>query len=369
LNSPSGLLRTCFYDFHVSRGAKMVDFAGWEMPLQYRGIIAEHQHTRTAASIFDVSHMGRLNFSGPDGLNFLQHVLTRNLARTDVGQSHYSLICNDTGGILDDVIVSRMEKHFLVVCNASNREKLLKWFNARKGNFNFTLKDETLQTAMIAVQGPKAIRLLDELLPEPASEIKRYHFATQNYLIVQFSVFRSGYTGEDGAEIICGTTAAKMGLNFLFKKGADPASELLQPAGLGARDTLRLEAGMPLYGNELDEQTDPISAGLGWAVAKDKDFIGSAALKKIREEGPVRCLVGLFVDGPRTARHGMNVMHEGKVVGRVTSGAASPALGRQIAMAYVDAAYAKTQTPLGVDIRGNVIGAVVTDLPFYRRPQ
>ncbi|HTV49455.1 MAG TPA: glycine cleavage system aminomethyltransferase GcvT [Phycisphaerae bacterium] len=369
MSQSTGLLRTCFYDFHVSRGAKMVDFAGWQMPLQYRGIIPEHQHTRTGASIFDVSHMGRLIFSGPDALNFLQHVLTRNLAGTAVGQSHYSLVCNENGGILDDVIVSRYERHFLVVCNASNREKLLAWFAAHKGNYNFTLKDETLQTAMITVQGPKAIRLLDELLPEPASDIKHYHFAAQHYLIAQFSVFRSGYTGEDGVEIICGITAAKLGLNFLFKKGADSSSELLQPAGLGARDTLRLEAGMPLYGNELDEQTDPISAGLGWAVAKDKEFIGSSALSKIREEGPRRRLVGLFVEGPRTARHGTNVTLNGKIVGQVTSGVASPTLGRQIAMAYVDAAHAAAKTPLNVDIRGNSAAAVVTDLPFYRRPQ
>jgi aminomethyltransferase len=395
LTQSPALLHTCFHDFHVSRGAKMVDFAGWEMPLQYRGIIPEHRHTRTNASIFDVSHMGRLTFSGPDALNFLQHVLTRNIANADVGQSLYSLVCNQNGGILDDVIVSRYEKHWLMVCNASNRIRLLEWFANHKDKFKFTLKDETLNTAMIAVQGPKALQVLDELLPSPASDIKNYHFDIQHYLIAQFSVFRSGYTGEDGVEIICGTTAAKMGLNFLFKKGPADSSDILQPAGLGARDTLRLEAGMPLYGHELDEMTDPISAGLHWAVATDKEFIGSDTIDKIRHDGPPRRLVGLLIDGQRTARQGMDVISGGAIVGHITSGGASPTLGRQIAMAYVDSTMSSPNTPLNVagiqqftyvptnptsgitppkiplnvDIRGTPASAVVTDLPFYRRPK
>src|SRR4051794_679030 len=210
----AALLRTPFYDFHVKAGAKMVEYAGWEMPLLYTGIIPEHEHTRTSASIFDVSHMGRLKFSGRGAEAFLQRVCTRNLAKAVVGQSMYSLVCNPTGGMLDDVIVSRFDKHWMMVCNAANRQKLLAWFNtqlAAMPGANTTIDDETTTTAMVAVQGPKAVGLLDPVLPEPLSEIKRYHFEQMRLmLVVQFTVFRSGYTGEDGAELICGLSAAGM---------------------------------------------------------------------------------------------------------------------------------------------------------------
>ncbi len=360
-------LRTPFYDLHIQTGAKMVDFAGWEMPLLYRGIIPEHQQTRSAASVFDVSHMGRLEFRGDGAVDFLEHVLTRKVRNAAVGQSLYSLVCHDRGGILDDVIVSRYEKHWLMVCNASNREKLLAWFSRHTAGYAVTIKDETMNTAMVAVQGPKVIGLLDELLPEPVSDLKRYHFKVQRYLFFSFTVFRSGYTGEDGVEIICGTKAAQMGMGFLFKQGKIPAEVPMQPAGLGCRDTLRLEAGMPLYGHELDESRDPISAGLSWAVAADKVFVGSDAIARIRAEGPSQKLVGLLVDGPRTPRQGMAVLSGGKPAGVVTSGTAGPTLGRTIAMAYVDAPQAAAGTELAVDLRGAATRAVVSPLPFYRR--
>ncbi len=362
------LLRTPFYDLHQRAGAKMVDFAGWEMPLLYKGIIPEHIQTRSGASIFDVSHMGRVEFRGTGATDFLEYMLTRKISDAVVGQSRYCLVCNQQGGILDDVIVSRFEKHWLMVCNASNREKLLAWFARHAGGFAVTIKDETMQTAMVAVQGPKVIALLDDLLPEPVSSLKRYHCMVQRYLFFTFTVFRSGYTGEDGVEIICGNTAAQMAMGFLFKQGKDPADAPFQPAGLGCRDTLRLEAGMPLYGHELDENTDPVSAGLGWAVAQDKTFIGSDVLAKIRQTGPVRQLVGLAVDGPRTPRQGMTVLAGGKAVGVVTSGTSSPTLGRTIAMAYVAKECAGMGTALTVDLRGTPVGATVTALPFYQRP-
>jgi aminomethyltransferase len=362
----TALLKTCFYDFHVRQGARMVDFGGWAMPLSYRGIIAEHEQTRKAASVFDVSHMGRLQFSGPDALRFLQHVCTRDLSRATVGQSLYSLICNPQGGVLDDVIVSRFDKHWLMVCNASNRLKLLDWFKTNSTEFNFQLKDQTQETAMIAIQGPKVIALLDDLLPEPVSSLKRYHCMTQSYLIAKFTVFRSGYTGEDGVEIICGSTIAQMALNMLFKQGRDVREAPLQPAGLGARDTLRMEAGMPLYGHELSETIDPISAGLQWAVAGEKPFIGSSSLAEIRRNGPARKLVGLALEGPRIARQGMTVWGGEKEVGVVTSGASSPTLGRVIAMAYVNADVAAEGTALEVDVRGTRTPAAVVKLPFYK---
>jgi aminomethyltransferase len=364
--TPTTLLKTCFYDFHLRQGAKMVDFGGWAMPLSYRGIIAEHEQTRKSASVFDVSHMGRLHFTGPDALRFLQHICTRDLSKAVVGQSLYSLICKPDGGVLDDVIVSRFDKYWLMVCNASNRLKLLDWFKSNSTGFDYQIKDETMQTAMIAIQGPKVVALLDDLLPEPVASLKRYHFMTQSYLIARFTVFRSGYTGEDGVEIICGSTLAQMALNMLFKQGREVSEAPLQPAGLGARDTLRMEAGMPLYGHELHEHIDPISAGLQWAVSADKPFIGSTALTQIKRDGPVSRLVGLAVNGPRIARQGMTVWAGGQEVGAVTSGASSPTLGRVIAMAYVQSQYATEGTALEIDIRGTRTAATVVKLPFYK---
>jgi aminomethyltransferase len=373
------LKRTPFYDFHLKAGAKMVEYAGWEMPLLYNppgsppgtgGIVAEHEHTRTKASIFDVSHMGRLKFTGKNAEAFLQKICTRNVGKGAPGQSMYSLVCNPAGGILDDVIVSRYEKHWFMVCNAANREKLLAWFASQVPivGGNVDIEDETLSSAMVAVQGPKAVGLLDELLPDPVSALKRYHFETMRYMmVVQFSVFRSGYTGEDGAEIICGLNAAHMAANFLLKGSKD--HDLLKPAGLGARDTLRLEAGMPLYGHELTEDIDPLSAGLAWAVDINKDFIGSDHVRKVHTEGPKQKITGLFIEGPRAARQGMPVLHNGEQVGTVTSGAMSPTLKRCIAMALVRADLAAPNTPLSIDCRGSTLSATTTPLPFYKRPK
>jgi aminomethyltransferase len=358
----------------------MVEYAGWEMPLLYNppgaapgtgGIVPEHEHTRTSASLFDVSHMGRLKFTGKGAEGFLQRICTRNVGKGIVGQSMYSLVCNEAGGILDDVIVSRFDGHWFMVCNAANREKLLGWFNGQiaNGDDAVEIEDETLNSAMVAIQGPKAVGLLDELLPDPVSGIKRYHFEQMRYMmVINFSVFRSGYTGEDGAEIICGLNAASMAANYLFKSGKSD-HEILKPAGLGARDTLRMEAGMPLYGHELSETTDPLSAGLGWAVDLNKEFIGVEALRKVQAEGSKQKLVGLFIDNPRSARQGMNVLQDGKIVGTVTSGTVSPTLKRCIAMAYVDAPLTAVGTNLCVDCRGTPLNATVTPLPFYKKPK
>ena len=345
----------------------MVDFAGWEMPLLYRGIIAEHQHTRQSASVFDVSHMGRVKFSGPDAVRFLNHLLTRNIANASVGQSLYSLVCNESGGVLDDVIVTRLEKYHLMVCNASNRMKLLAWFDLHRPGFDVEISDETMQTAMVALQGPQVIGLLDAVLPEPIADLKRYHCTVQRYMFVPFTVFRSGYTGEDGVEVICGNAAALMAIKLLLKSDHQGAPSVVQPAGLGARDTLRLEAGMPLYGHELSETLDPISAGLGWAVARDKDFVGSKVLAALAEHGTPQKLVGLRIESPRTPRQDMAVFAGAKPIGRITSSTASPTLGRTIAMAYVQSEFAQPGTSLEVELRGTHLPATVTTLPFYKR--
>jgi aminomethyltransferase len=364
------LKRTPVYDFHVSHGAKMVDFAGWEMPIMYRGIIAEHEQTRKSGSIFDVSHMGRIHFKGPDAQKFLNKVVTRKLDDMKVGVSRYSLVCNAAGGVMDDIIVSRDQKHWLVVCNASNRDKLVKHFHQvrHETQMDFDIADQTEGSVMVAIQGPKVIERMAGLLPEEINlkEMKRYHFVSDSFMLIKFTVFRSGYTGEDGVEMILPAKAASMALKMLGGK-FEKEGATIQPAGLGARDTLRLEAGMPLYGHELTESIDPISAGLGWAVELTKDFIGVEALRVIAERGPARKLVGLELGGKRIARQGMPVRNGERVVGEVTSGTFGPTVQKSIAMAYVDASLAAAGTKLAVDLKGTLNPATVVKLPFYKR--
>jgi aminomethyltransferase len=362
------LKHTPFHDFHVKAGGKMVDFAGWEMPILYKSIVDEHHHTRTSGSIFDVSHMGRVRFTGPDAEKFLDKLLTRRIVDQKVGQSRYSLVCNERGGVMDDVIVSRDQKDWLLVCNASNREKLLKYFREVRTQFgfDFDFNDQTESTAMVAIQGPKVIDRLAEVLGEELKEIKRYHFINGSYLLVKYSAFRSGYTGEDGIELIIGAKMGAMAMKLLAG-GLEKENATIRPAGLGARDTLRLEAGMPLYGHELSEDIDALSTGLNFAIDLSKDFIGAAALRDIAAKGPSRKLVGLELEGKRIARQGSTVVHDGKTIGEVTSGTLSPTLGKSIAMAYVDANHAAEGASLGADLKGTINPAKVVRLPFYKR--
>ncbi len=362
------LKRTPFYDFHVSMGGKLVDFAGWEMPIVYRGIIDEHEQTRTSGSIFDVSHMGRLQFSGKDATAFLNHVVTRNVAEQKVGQSRYSLVCNEAGGVMDDIIVSRDLKHWMMVCNASNRDKLVKYFHdVRRGNgMDLDIADQTESTAMVALQGPKIIDKIADVLPVDVRALKRYQFEAGSLMLTKFTVFRSGYTGEDGVEVVIPAKVAGMAMKMLAG-GMSKPDATIKPAGLGARDTLRLEAAMPLYGHELNEDIDPLSAGLGWAVDLKKDFVGAAPLRKIAETGPKRKLVGLELEGRRIARQGTPVMKDGQAIGEVTSGTFGPTLQKSIAMAFVDAAHATEGAQLSVDLKGTPNPAKIVKLPFYKR--
>ncbi len=366
-----GLKHTPFHDFHLNAGAKLVDFAGWEMPILYRGIVDEHVQTRTSGSMFDVSHMGRLHLKGPDAERFLNHVATRNVAQQTVGQSRYSLVCNAAGGVLDDVIISRDAKHWLVVCNASNRDKIVAHFTAvrRATGMDFDLADQTEATAMLALQGPKVIDKLAGRLPGvDVKAIRRYHFETVNLLMVKIGVFRSGYTGEDGVELILPARMAPMAMKMLGDR-MDRPEATIRPAGLGARDTLRLEASMPLYGHELTESLDPISAGLQWAVDLKKDFIGAAALRAIAESGQAKKLVGLQLATRRIARQGSPIEHNGQPIGEVTSGTFSPTLQKSIAMGYVSAAESAVGTELSVDLKGAKEPARIVAMPFYKRPQ
>ena len=356
-------LRTVLYDWHVAHGARMVDFAGWDMPVQYTTISDEHATVRSAAGLFDISHMGRLSFGGPDALALIQKIYTNNAATMKDGQVRYGLVCNDQGGIRDDVLVYRWSYGYAMVVNASNRTKIVDWIGASRGALNLQMEDDTLSTGMIAIQGPKAIDLCKGLTEADPSRLAYYYATPSRYQGQTCVVSRTGYTGEDGVEIIIDNSQCVHLWEELVKRGA-------KPCGLGARDTLRLEAAMPLYGHELSEEIDPFQAGLAWAVKLDKgDFRGKEALVRRQNDASLRRRIGLEMKGKRIAREGALIKAAGKTVGVVTSGTPSPTLGKPIAMGYVEPAYQKVGTSLIVDIRGNDEEAVVTALPFYKRPK
>ncbi len=374
--SPATALRhTPFHGFHEKHGAKLVDFAGWEMPLHYGSIIEEHRAVRTNSGLFDVSHMGRLRFTGRDARAFLDRVCTRQILGMSDGQARYSLVCNEEGGCRDDVLVYRIsEFEYLMVCNAANRMKLLEHFAAVRGDRVFELKDETESTAMVALQGPAVMPALQSVSKEIPS-LKRYRFTTKNVMGASLLVSRTGYTGEDGVEIIFPAFMAGQALNLLFLGAPALAEKLLTPVGLGARDSLRLEAAMALYGHEITETTDPLSAGLDFAVTLNKGdddpeagrFIGQDALQRIAAEGLRRRLVGLVLDGRRAARQDMPVAKNGAEIGTVTSGALSPTLEKSIAMAYVDSEHAEPGTRVEIDLGRATVNADVVPLPFYKK--
>jgi aminomethyltransferase len=363
------LKRTPFHSFHLEHHAKMVPFAGYELPLHYGSLLEEHQAVRTGGGIFDVSHMGRIRFSGRHARRFLESICTRRLSDMQAGQCRYSLICNERGGVRDDVIVYRFDGHWLMVCNAANREKLLGHFEDRRGDLAVKIEDQTDSTAMIALQGPKVMELIGQFSREVPT-LKRYHFAVKNLLILKLTISRTGYTGEDGVEVILPAGMIGMALKLFLGKSGDA----VRPCGLGCRDTLRTEAGMPLYGHELSEEIDPLSAGLAFAVSLDKGqeeegtrFIGQDALEQIAAHGPSRKLVGLKLEGRRSPRPHMPVKAADTVVGEVTSGCLSPTLGHPIAMAYVEASHAAEGTRLRVDFGGEPAAGEVVKPPFYRR--
>jgi aminomethyltransferase len=351
----------------------MVDFAGWLMPVQYSSIVDEHVATRTAIGLFDISHMGRLHFDGPGAAEFLDRLVTRRIVGLKPGGIRYGLITNHDGGILDDVLIYHLQRsdghsQFMMVVNASNREKILAWIDQQKpGSDQVTVIDRTLDTAMIAVQGPKSVELLEPLVEAELASMSYYSGLFTTVGGVDAAVSRTGYTGEDGYELIVpGGTAVKLWLALL--KHGKPHGIL--PAGLGARDTLRLEAGMPLYGHELNEQINPIQAGLAFAVQlKDRDFIGRDALVAAKADTMQPRRIGLKLSGRRSAREHYAVLHGDQQVGEITSGTFSPTLSCPIAMAYVKPESAEVGTSLTVDIRGRATPAEVVELPFYKRTQ
>ena len=371
------MLKTPLHAFHVEHKAKMVDFAGWDMPMFYSGIHEEHKQVRTSGGLFDVSHMGRVKITGRHARRLLERLCTRRISDMTAGQCRYSLCCNEAGGVHDDVIVYRMdEDDFTVVVNGANREKMLRHFEAVRARGELTVKidDQTTSTAMVAMQGPKVMDLVSKFSGEIPS-LKRYRFAIKNLLIMKVIVSRTGYTGEDGIEAILPAAMIGMAMKMILKDVdvTSPAA-IVRPAGLGCRDTLRMEAAMPLYGHELGEEINALSCGVDFAITLDKDtldrgerFVGQDALQATAKAGgPARKLVGIEIDGRRAARQGNNVLVGDKAIGVVTSGCLSPTLGKSIAMAFVDRDLTAAGTALQVDTGRDRLDGKTVPMPFYK---
>lgn len=355
------LLRTALYRWHVQHGARMVPFAGWEMPVQYQGIVAEHRAVRTGAGVFDVSHMGRLRLSGPGALQTLDGILCNDPRRLRVGQALYTPMCREDGGVMDDLVAYRLaEERFLLVVNAARREADAEW--VREHAQGCRVRDASFFTSLVALQGPRSQEILQQATELELSSLPRFHVTGPALVAgVRAWVCRTGYTGEDGFEILTDWHRVARVWEALVGLGA-------VPCGLGARDTLRLEAGYLLYGADLDESTTPLEAGLGWTVKLEgRQFVGADALRRQKAEGVRRRLCGLVLEDRSIARSGSTVRHRGQPAGRVTSGTFGPWVQRSIALAYLPAELASPGTRVEVEIRGRWVGAEVVKLPFHRR--
>ena len=361
------LLKTPLNAAHRESGAKMVPFGGWDMPVEYSGLISEHMAVRTAAGLFDVSHMGEFTVEGPGATAFLQSVTSNDLAKLADGQAQYSSLPMDNGAPVDDVIVMRRAAdRYLMVVNASNIEKDFKWLQARRPR-QCELANRSDDYALLALQGPRAESILRPLTAIDLAGLKYYHFAEGRVADADALVSRTGYTGEDGFEIFVPPAAAEALWKRLLEAGKDAG---LVPAGLGARDTLRLEARMCLYGNDMDETTSLVEAGLGWIVSLDEakgDFPGRAVLAEQKKSGPPRKLVGFEMVGRGIARHGYAAFLSEDAAGHVTSGTYAPYLQKNIGLCYLPAAKSAVGTEFQVDVRGRRVPARVVPTPFYKR--
>lgn len=364
MTDSAALRRSSLYDAHVALGARLVPFAGWEMPVQYpSGISAEHRAVREACGMFDVSHMGEVEVRGPDAIAFVNHVTSNDVSALAVGQIQYSALLTERGTIIDDLLVYRYPEHLFLVINAGNRDADLAYLREQIGAFDATMKDVSDQYALIAVQGPHAPAVVQRLTSTPLDEIKYYRFVEGEVAGVPAIISRTGYTGELGFELYVPWEQAPAVWNALLADGG------VAPCGLGARDTLRLEAGMGLYGHELDIDTTPLEAGLGWLVKLGKpSFRGKEVLVRQHEEGVERRLVGFTFDERAIPRQGMSVWYGDLEVGTVRSGTMSPTLGVPIGTCYLPAAAAVAGTHFEVDVRGRRIPARVVPMPFYKRP-
>jgi len=358
--------RTPLYERHRELGAKTVEFGGWEMPVQYTGIIDEHQATRNAAGLFDISHMGQINVHGPDALAFLQHIATQDVATIAEGLANYSLLCYPDGGIVDDIFIYHLPNRYLVVVNASNTDKDFAWMQQHSQDFNVELENISDKTTMLALQGPKAEAILDRITDVDVGALW-FHGVVEGVLLgeVPAIIARTGYTGEDGFELFFENSYAARVWDGLLEEGH---ADGLKPIGLGARDSLRFEPKLALYGHEISDSINPYEAGLGWVVKLDKGpFIGREALQQIKANGAQRKLVGLEMIGRGIARQGYPVATvDGDAVGEVTSGMPAPTIGKNLALALVRTDVAKIGNELDVLVRGKPVRAKIVKTPFYQ---
>ncbi len=377
---PSELKRTSLHSIHESLGARLVPFAGWAMPVQYEGLVKEHHAVRSGCGLFDVSHMGELALEGPEAVTLVDSLVTNAISSLPVGRAVYTVCCNERGTILDDLIVYRRgEAKLLVVCNASNRDKIAAHFARHAEGRELHYRDVSDETALLAIQGPRAVDVVRRAGAPSLADLPSFGLGEAVFPVehtgVKVLAARTGYTGEDGFELFCAWDDAPALWRALSAAGE---AHGLAPAGLGCRDTLRLEARLSLYGHEIDETTNPFEAGLGWVVKLDHgDFLGRDALVAIQHAGLSRKLVGLVTTGRGIARHGYSIVAvegtpghaPGDLLGVVTSGSPSPSTGLNVGLGYVPTALAKVGTPIGVEIRGKVIAAEVAKTPFYKRPK
>lgn len=361
-----GTRRTPLYRLHREAGARFVNFAGWGMPVQFNSIIEEHLAVRSSVGLFDISHMGELEVAGRQAHDFLQHTLTNDLTRIGDGEAQYTLMCYEDGGIVDDLLVYRLNNEKYLLCvNAVNTQKDYQWLaERRKGEVELT--DKTDDYVLIALQGPLSMAVLQPLMANDLSRLKRFNFIIDVVGDIEALIARTGYTGEDGFEIFVSSHNGARLWEELMASGDEYG---IKPAGLGARDTLRLEMGYPLYSHEIGPQTNPLEAGLGLVVRLDKgDFTGSNSLRAIRETGFERRLVGLEMVEKGIARQGHNIFSDGREVGYITSGTMSPSLRVPVAMGYVPSSLAEEGSPLEIEIRGRRYSAKVVKRPFYKPP-
>ncbi|MBI5806570.1 glycine cleavage system aminomethyltransferase GcvT [candidate division TA06 bacterium] len=357
--------KTPFYEHHVKAGGKMVPFAGFLMPVQYQGIIEEHRHVRSAAGLFDVSHMGEIEVRGPEALKFVSYCTINDPAALEINQVQYSAMCYKEGGIVDDLLVYRYPEHFFLVVNASNLAKDFAWLQEQSKGFNVTLKNTSNEVAQLALQGPKSELLLQKICDLKLSDMKFYWFGTGKVDGVEMLVSRTGYTGEDGFELYFDIKYAGQIWNALFTAGKEFD---LRPIGLGARDSLRLEMKYCLYGNDIDQTTSPLEAGLGWITKLKKagEFNGRDVLLKQKAEGVKRKLIGFEVEGNAFPRQHYKMFKDGAQVGEVASGVFSPSVAKGIGTGYIKAEFAAVGTPFQVEIRGKMVPAKVAETPFWK---
>lgn len=366
--SEENLKKTPLNAIHRASGGKMVDFGGWDMPVQYKaGVIEEHLATRTRAGLFDVSHMGEIWVDGPDAVSFVDSITTNDVTKLADGQAHYSALTNEKGGVVDDLLVYRFgPEKLLLVVNAGTTEKDWDWITSHKGDANIALTNASADFCQIAIQGPQALYILQQMTDTELASIKYYWFTTGTVDDVDAIISRTGYTGEDGFEIYAAADKAEQLWKRIMLVGE---AEGIVPCGLAARNTLRLESAMSLYGHELSDDISPLEAGLGWITKlnKESDFIGKEALLKLKTDGFKRKIVGFEMTEPGIGRDGFDVYINGEKTGYVTSGSPSPFLKKNIGLAFVPVDFANPGQELKIDIRGKQVGAKVVPTPFYKR--